>query len=290
MGYQVDNAVIMAAGLSSRFVPVSFEKPKPLINVKGEILIERQIRQLREKGIYDIIIVTGYKKEQFDYLKEKYNIIIVENKEYNIRNNHSSIYAARDYLHNTYICPGDNYFLTNPFEKEVEESYYAALFAPGETTEWCLITDEDDYITGIEIGGSQKWYMIGEAFWNEDFSHRFIDILKRVYHEEATKKKFWEDIYCEHIAQMKMRIKRCYENQIFEFDSLDELRLFDYRYQYHSGSAIMEDIAASFHCRESDITKLQPVKTDAADIKGFLFSLQGKRYQYLYESGQIILF
>lgn len=68
MGYQVDNAVIMAAGLSSRFAPLSYERPKALITVKGEVLIERQIRQLREAGIREIILVAGYKKEQFYYL------------------------------------------------------------------------------------------------------------------------------------------------------------------------------------------------------------------------------
>ena len=45
MSYAVDNAVILAAGTSSRFAPLSWERPKALIPVKGEILIERQIRQ-----------------------------------------------------------------------------------------------------------------------------------------------------------------------------------------------------------------------------------------------------
>ena len=48
---KVDNAIIMAAGTSSRFAPLSFERHKALIEVRGEILIERQIRQLREAGI-----------------------------------------------------------------------------------------------------------------------------------------------------------------------------------------------------------------------------------------------
>ena len=48
---KVDNAIIMAAGTSSRFAPLSFERPKALIEVRGEILIERQIRQLRKDGI-----------------------------------------------------------------------------------------------------------------------------------------------------------------------------------------------------------------------------------------------
>ena len=48
---KVDNAVILAAGASSRFAPLSYERHKALIEVKGEVLIERQIRQLREGGV-----------------------------------------------------------------------------------------------------------------------------------------------------------------------------------------------------------------------------------------------
>ena len=64
------NAIIMAAGTSSRFVPISVERPKGLIEVRGEILIERQILQLQEAGVNDITIVTGYKADMFDYLRE----------------------------------------------------------------------------------------------------------------------------------------------------------------------------------------------------------------------------
>lgn len=44
--YRVENAIILAAGLSSRFAPISYEKPKGLLKVRGEVLIERQIEQL----------------------------------------------------------------------------------------------------------------------------------------------------------------------------------------------------------------------------------------------------
>lgn len=40
--------------------------------------------------ITEIIIVIGYKKEQFSYLQAKYGVILVENKEYEVRNNNSS--------------------------------------------------------------------------------------------------------------------------------------------------------------------------------------------------------
>ena len=80
--YAVDNAVIMAAGLSSRFAPISYERPKGTLRVRGEVLIERQIEQLHEAGITDIIVVVGYRKEYFFYLAEKYGVKIVVNSEY----------------------------------------------------------------------------------------------------------------------------------------------------------------------------------------------------------------
>lgn len=231
MGYFVENAVIMAAGLSSRLAPLSYHKPKALFEVRGEILIERQIRQLQEAGIREIVLVVGYKKEQFYYLKQKYGIMIVENTEYLSRNNHSSVWAARAYLGNTYICSADNYFMENPFAREEENAYYAAAFSEGDTDEWCLETDAQDWITGITIGGSRKWYMMGQVFWDKDFSRRFIGILEEIYYEEQTKDKLWEHIYREHLSKLRLKIKRYPEKQIYEFDSLEDLKRFDPKYQ-----------------------------------------------------------
>lgn len=160
---KVDNAIIMAAGTASRFAPLSYEHPKALIEVRGEVLIERQIRQLHEAGIKKIVVVTGYKAEQFEYLKSKYDVKLIYNPYYLTRNNNSSIYAAKSYLKNSYICSSDNYFVDNPFEKEVTESYYAAVYAQGKTNEWC-ITDENGWIKKVTVGGADSWVMLGHVF------------------------------------------------------------------------------------------------------------------------------
>ena len=152
--YKVDNAVIMAAGFASRFAPLSEITPKALLKVKGEIMIERQIRQLRDAGIPDIYVVVGYKKEMFYYLEEKYDVHIIENPDYTTRNNHSSIYAVRQYLGNTYICSADNYFMENVFDAYVYEPYYSAVYMKGETDEYCLSTNFNGKITHVKIGGA----------------------------------------------------------------------------------------------------------------------------------------
>ena len=101
---KVDNAIIMAARSSSRFAPLSYEQHKAMTSVRGEVLIERQIQQLREAGIPEIIVVTGYKAEQFEWLKEHYHVRLVQNAEYLTRNNNGSIWTVRKELGNSYIC------------------------------------------------------------------------------------------------------------------------------------------------------------------------------------------
>ena len=66
--YKVDNAIILAAEFKPDFVPLSYEKPPCLFTFRGEVLIERLIRQLREAGIRKIYIVGGDKAEQLFYL------------------------------------------------------------------------------------------------------------------------------------------------------------------------------------------------------------------------------
>lgn len=285
MGYQVDNAVIMAAGTASRFAPLSHERPKALIEVKGEVLIERQIRQLREAGISRIIVVVGYMKEQFRYLEEKFGVILVENNDYLTRNNNASIYAVKDYLRNTYICSSDNYFAQNPFEAEVDDSYYAALYAQGQTQEWCMTEDARGYIDSVRVGGSNAWYMLGHTFWNEAFSRAFLEILLEEYHLPQTADKLWESIYMEHLDRLKMKIRKYEDDVIFEFDTLDELRVFDTSYVDDTRSTILKQISRQLNCRERDIVNVTAFKTSDNAAAGMRFTVGGQTYQYTYQTG-----
>lgn len=285
MSYKVDNAVIMAAGTSSRFAPLSYEIPKALITVKGEVLIERQIRQLIEAGINEIIVVVGYKKEFFYYLKEKFGVIIVENNDYNKRNNQSSIFAAKDYLKNTYICSADNYFPNNPFKSVVEFPFYSVMYSKAYTDEWCVHTDNKGYIDNVTVGGSHSWYMIGHVFWNNEFSNKFLQILNDEYNLPETKDKLWETIYSEHLDILKLKIEKYQKDYIFEFDSLDELRKFDASYITDTHSKILKTISKDINCEESEITEINVLKSsDKISAVGFTFKVNPKKYEYRYNT------
>ena len=68
------NAVILAAGYGMRTVPINTETPKGLLEVNGEVLIERIIRQLHEVGIYEIYVVVGFMKERYEYLIDDFGV------------------------------------------------------------------------------------------------------------------------------------------------------------------------------------------------------------------------
>lgn len=283
----VDNAVILAAGTSSRFAPLSYEQPKALITVKGEILLERQIRQLQEADIPEIYIVVGYQAEKFNYLQQRFNIHLVYNPDYLERNNNSSIYAAKDVLKNTYICSADNYFSVNPFENKVSDCYYAAVYADGPTKEWCMKYTEDGTICDVRSGGENAWYMLGHTFWDEAFSKRFVEILEQEYDLPGTADLLWESIYIKHLDELKMKIRKYAENMIFEFDTLDELREFDSTYVEDTRSEILKNVAAQLKCREKDLVGITACKDDTNEAAGFMFTHNNTQYIYSYKEKKL---
>lgn len=264
--YKVDNAVILAAGLSSRFAPISYEKPKGVLRVRGEVLIERQIEQLREAGITDITVVVGYKKEYFFYLRKKYGVTLVNNDEYASRNNNGSLWRVRGCLGNTYVCSSDDYFTQNPFNAYVFKAYYSAQYAEGPTKEWCMETGAGGRITKVTVGGSNSWYMLGHVYFDRAFSERFVKILEEEYDRPETVDMLWEDLYIEHIKKLDMVLRPYPAGAINEFDSLDELRAFDPHFLENVDSEIFDNIVAVLGCTKAEVHDVYPLKQGLTNL------------------------
>lgn len=277
--FRVQNAVIMAAGMSSRFAPLSYEIPKGLLKVKGQRLIEREIEQLQEAGIEDITVIVGYMQEKMFYLAEKYGVKIVVNNDYYKYNNCSSLMLVRDQLSNTYICSSDNYFVENPFEKYVYRGYYSTIFAEGETDEYCAIEDANHIIKGIQIGGENTWAMVGHVYFDRAFSEKFVEILEKEFKHEPYKEQLWEDYYSRHVNELHLVARHYSADIIKEFDSLDELRQFDERYLMNANSEIIDNICDTLDCIASDIMNIKPLK-DGLTNTSFSFDCLGKKYVY----------
>ena len=277
--YKVDNAIIMAAGLSSRFAPLSYEKPKGVLTVRGEVLIERQIRQLREAGITDITVVVGYMKEAFFYLEDKFGVTIRVNAEYSVRNNNSTLMLVREKLGNTYVCSSDDYFTENVFEPYVFEAYYPGVFFAGETNEYLLDTARDGRITGVTIGGRDKYGMLGHVYFDRAFSETFVRILVDEYDRPETAGKLWEDIYRAHLDELRMVMRPYEPGVIYEFDSISDLKEFDHDFIENVDSAILDNICRVLDCSRGDVEGIVPIKEGLTNLS-FRFVVRGESYVY----------
>jgi choline kinase len=65
-------AIILAAGRGTRMGKYTENLPKGMLVFEGKTLIERQLETLRESGINDIAIATGYESEKINYGDVKY--------------------------------------------------------------------------------------------------------------------------------------------------------------------------------------------------------------------------
>lgn len=278
------NAIIMAAGTASRFVPLSEEIPKGLLEVRGEVLIERQIKQLQEAGIADITIVLGYKAELFQYLADKYGVCLIYNEDYNRFNNTSSMIRVVERLGETYICCSDHYFTENVFAEKSIDSYYAALYAQGQTNEYCLELDEVNWITDVTVGGADAWYMAGHVFFNSQFSTKFRDIFVKEYQKEATRQGYWEDVYLKHLDELPMKARKYQPGIINEFDSIDELRLFDTSYIGDTRSSVVKQICSMLSCKEENLHTFQRIKHSGDYL---LFSFKKGNALYIFDGSDV---
>lgn len=278
--YRVKNAVILAAGAATRFLPLSLEQPKGLFEVKGEPLINRQIEQLRDAGITDITVVLGYKKEMFFYLKEKYNVEFIFNATYNKKSNIESIYLARKKLGNTYICSCDDYFIDNPFQTFEYESFYAGMYVNKKKDEMYVITDHDNRITKLIERKSSGKMLLGHSFWNKDFSKDFIHAAETERKEGTYDGVFWEWLVKDYINELSpFYFKEYAINSIHEFDYFEELRKFDKTYIQNTHSKIISNIIAVFACREEDIIDFRKINEGMTNTS-FIFKYNGVDYIY----------
>lgn len=278
--YKVENAVILAAGASTRFIPLSLERPKGLYEVKGEKLIDRQIEQLKEAGITDITVVLGYKKEMFFYLKEKYHVNFIFNTTYNVKNNIESLYLARKKLNNTYICASDDYFVENPFNRYEYQSFYAGFDVDCKSNEMFVLVDKSNRIIEMKKGLDCGKIILGHSFWKREFSQSFLAIAEADREVGVYNSYFWEWLVKDNLQDMpELYLKQYAQHKLFEFDYFEDLRKFDTQYLEHTQSEIIRNIKLVFRCDEEDIIDFRNVNEGMTNTS-FIFKIHGVDYIY----------
>jgi phosphoenolpyruvate phosphomutase len=83
-------AVIIAAGSGKSLLPLTEDRPKCMLDIKGRSILERQIDTLRACGVPDIAVVRGYRKDQVTVPGVRY----FDNDRYEETGELASLFAA----------------------------------------------------------------------------------------------------------------------------------------------------------------------------------------------------
>lgn len=277
--YKVDSAIILATGAGTRFAPLSFERPKALFEVRGEVLIERLIRQLCDVGINRIAVVAGYMKESLFYLEDKFGVSIVVNPDYASRNNHASVWHARRYLGNTYIVSSDQYFTENIFCSHRYGPCCTVVESESSSAGFKVAMGHNDYVVGIERGGLGSLVMRGPVYFDSDASRAYLNALEHEYDLPATKGKMWEEVLAEHLCDIPLSVDLVASYTVAEFRFLTDLVAFDTDFFANVDSGILDNICKTLECSREDISDVSPVKAGLTNLST-LFSVRGEKYIY----------
>ena len=227
---KVKTAVLLSAGLGTRMRPITNSIPKPLVKVNDKSLIETVINSLIYYGVENIYIVTGYLADKFAFLENKYKekckITFVYNKDYETKNNISSLYVVKDLIKdNCFICEADLFIPDEKFFStlNIKNSCYFGNFLKGHSDDWAFVCDSDKKITKISIGGDNLFNMVGISVWSKEDFLKIGNRVEKMMNEPNGDKKFWDEAVDEILDKISVYVLPVENGKIIEIDTVEEL-------------------------------------------------------------------
>lgn len=266
------NAIILAAGYGMRMVPLNFDKPKALLEVKGEVLIERLIKSLHSVGIYEIYVVVGFMKESFEYLIDSYGVTLITNPNYMSKNNIYSLSLVKNKISNTYIIPCDLYCFTNPFSSIETNSWY--MISDAIVNDYPIqITRNNDLVLNEEIEKGYK--MIGIAYLNKNDSLKFVESLTSMINNSRNHSFYWEEALM-HKNKMLIPARLVNDTNVVEINTFENLRDIDFNSNSLNSNAI-KIIENVFKVDKHQLSNVNVLKKGMTN-RSFIFECKNNKY------------
>lgn len=118
-------ALILAGGFGKRLYPLTIDRPKPLIEIKGKPILQWQIEWLNKQGIKDFILAVGYLRTKiFEYFGDgsKFGVRIMYSVEEEPLGTGGAIKNARKFLEDDIFIVLNGDIITNLSIKPLIES------------------------------------------------------------------------------------------------------------------------------------------------------------------------
>lgn len=217
------NAIILAAGESSRMYQTGGKTHKALLPIQNIPNIERIILMLHCLNITDIIVAVPYNCSLFDYLKKKYLCKIVNIKK-QCRNTLYTLNELLHYLNDTFIIEGDVVLSKNVFDTFDKSTYYVTEYLNPESDDWHPIKNSEGYISSFQISKERKDAIFGISFWTVYDCPFLISYLQ----EQSSKYNiqnsdiFWDDNIVDILDKIKVNTYKISNENACEMNTYDE--------------------------------------------------------------------
>ncbi|MEC9292929.1 MAG: phosphocholine cytidylyltransferase family protein [Chloroflexota bacterium] len=240
-------AIILAAGAGNRLQPYSSSKPKCLVEIAGQSLLQRQIETIRSNNIDDITIITGYMANKINIKGTR----IFHNPGYARTNMVSTLFMAAEILNSgdpVIVSYGDIIYQTEilrrviscdapiclPVDVQWERYWSARMPDPLSDVETLKLNTNGDV---IELGKKPnnrseiQGQYIGLMKFNASLAGQLTTIYNKLNRSDIYDGKDFDNMYMTTFLQIlinrKCRAKAIkIENGWLEVDTPEDLELY----------------------------------------------------------------
>lgn len=204
-------AVILAAGKSTRTYPLTLTRPKPLLKAANKAILEHNLDNLN--GIVDeVILIVGYKKEMIlDYFGNKYKNIrvkYIEQKE-QLGTGHAALLAEHQIKGRFILMAGDDIYSREDIKKCIKYPYSILASTTKNPQNFGVIIQKNGILTDI-VEKPKKFVsdIINTSFYT--FNKKIFYYLKKIEKSERNEIELpdaikllskEEKIHCVHAKQ-----------------------------------------------------------------------------------------
>ena len=229
------NALILAAGVSRRLYPHTYDKPKCLLEVNNKPIIHYQLDALKALNIKDIIIVVGYHREMLiENVRHNFpdmNFHFLINHHYFETNTAYSVLIAKNHINSDLIL------------MNADVVYPISLLSDVFSSEYKNVLAVDIKICGKEEvkvidGGSNKVVAIGKdliedqclgefigvAKLSKNFTSDFMDSLERLI-KAGGKNDYFEAAIQAIINNVELNFLNVSQYPCLEIDFIEDLKI-----------------------------------------------------------------
>ncbi|MDC9603973.1 NTP transferase domain-containing protein [Xenorhabdus griffiniae] len=190
------NAIILAAGLGSRFKELTTNNHKALLPINGIPNIERTIQYLNDVNVNEIHIVTGHMAHLFDYLRDKYQCNLIHNPNYADYNSIQSFKLASGFFNDSIVIDADVVLLKNILVSLKKSTYYVIERPESSNKEWIPILNNHGIIESMQVSNTNAPSLLGISYWNTSACALIKKELPKYLDHNTLKnsKLYWDNI------------------------------------------------------------------------------------------------